>query len=280
MNPMNANNPNRASNFVVVLDRPQNASNIGAVVRAMKNMGFFRLRLVNPKPYEREQLLRIAHRGDDLIDAIKTYTSLDDALADVALVVGASSRAHAGKAFTNEVEALSADLASRAGTAPVALLFGTEADGLDNFALDRCHLVAALPVDPVYSSLNLAQAVLIFLYELRKAVHAAPDSPSYVSPQTLTPERSTPQGAAPRALVPQEATAQADLQRLFAMAEEMLHQASFFRYNPEFVMRTLRDLAFRAQPAPDETALLVSIVRRLLYVMAEQERAGEERAEQ
>ena len=157
----------------------------------------------------------------------------------------------------------------------MAILFGTEADGLDHFALDRCHTVAAVPVDPNYPSLNLAQAVLLFLYELRRNAHAEPASPSYVATQTLTPQRSTPQGAALRALMPQDATSQADLQRLFEMTEAMLHQASFFRYNPEFVMRTLRDLVFRAQPAPDETAMLVSIGRRILYELGAQTRAAE-----
>lgn len=264
-----------AKNIVVVLDRPKNPLNIGAVLRAMLNMGFSSLRLVNPKPYEREQVLRVAHRSDELLDSAQIYTSLDEALADVAFVVGTSTRAHAGKPFTNDVEAVSTDLASRSSAARVALLFGTEADGLDHYALDRCHMVAALPVDPAFPSLNLAQAVLIFLYELRRIAHADPASPSHVATQTLTPQRSTPQGAAPRALTPQDATSQADLQRLFEMTETMLHQASFFRYNPEFVMRTLRDLVFRAQPAPDETALLVSIVRRIMYELDARPRALE-----
>lgn len=257
------------SNVIIVLDRPQNVSNIGSVVRAMKNMGFSKLRLVNPKPFEREAVLRVAHRSEDLLDSMRVFTNLDDALADSTYVVGASTRAHAGKPFTNDVATLSSSIRTRSVGAPVALLFGTEADGLDHFALDRCHLVAALPVNPDYPSLNLAQAVLLFLYELRKVVHADPASQAYAQPSTLTPERSTPHGATPRKLSEQPGTPQGELQRLFDMTEEMLNRASFFRYNPVFVMRTVRDLTFRAQPAPNETALLVSIVRRLLYVMNE-----------
>ena len=51
-------------------------------------------------------------------------------------------------------------------------------------------------------------------------------------------------------LTPQEPTPQADLERLFTMTEEMLHEASFFRYNPEFVMRTLRDLVYPCPACP------------------------------
>ncbi len=263
-----------ATNIVIVLDRPRNPLNIGAVIRAMMNMGFTSLRLVNPKrPLNREQILRVAHRGEEWLDSAQIFDNLDKALADVTFVVGTSRRASGGKPFSNDVETVTGDLAARACTAPVALLFGTEPDGLNNHALDRCHMVASLPVNPIYPSLNLAQAVLIFLYELRRAVHANPASPAYAERQSLTPALASPQGSAPRDLTPQEPTPQVDLERLFTMTEEMLHEASFFRYNPEFVMRTLRDLVYRAQPAGDETALLVSIVRRLLYVMNEQDNA-------
>ena len=263
-----------AANIVIVLDRPQNPLNIGAVIRAMMNMGFPTLRLVDPKPFEREAILRVAHRGDELLDAARIYADLDEALADVTYVVGASTRASAGKPFTNDVESVSANLANRSATAKVALLFGTEPDGLNNHALDRCHMIAALPVNPIYPSLNLAQAVLIFLYELRRVVHADASSPEHAPIQALTPKLASPQGSAPRPLAPKDPTPQADLQRLFTMAEEMLHEASFFRYNPEFVMRTLRDLVFRAQPDPYETGMLVSIVRRILYELNDRDNSS------
>ena len=263
-----------AANIVIVLDRPRNPLNIGAVIRAMMNMGFSSLRLVNPKqPLNREQILRVAHRGEEMLDSAQIFENLDDALADITFVVGTSRRASAGKPFSNDVEAVTADLATRAVIAPVALMFGTEPDGLDNYALDRCHMVASLPVNPIFPSLNLAQAVLLFLYELRPAIHADPDSPAHAERLTLTPQEASPQGSAPRALTHQEHTPQADLNRLYTMTEAMLTEASYFRYNPEFVMRTLRDLVFRAQPAPDETAMLISIVRRMLYVMNEQDDA-------
>ena len=68
---------------MVVLDRPQDAVNIGAVVRAIKNMGFSQLRLVNPRPYEPQDLARVAHHAEDIIAAIRIYATLDEALADV-----------------------------------------------------------------------------------------------------------------------------------------------------------------------------------------------------
>ena len=231
-------------NIIIVLDRPQNPANIGAVVRAMKNMAVGTLRLVNPAPFERAELLRYAHRCNDVVDALTVHATLREALADVQFVVGTAALAHADLPQTMDVRTLAADLVNRAAAGGmVALLFGTEADGLDRGALDRCHLLASLPVNPDYPALNLAQSALIFLYELHMA-RGQPESPS-----------APPPG-------PQQAT-QAELDRLFALTEEVLGAADFFRYNPAMVMRTLRQLTFRAAPSPEDSALLMAILRKL-----------------
>jgi TrmH family RNA methyltransferase len=131
----------------------------------------------------------------------------------------------------------------------VALLFGAEADGLDRVALDRCHLIAMIPANPEYPALNLAQAVLLLLYELRMAVVGAASS---VQPE---PQRAT----------------QAQLERLFQSSEAALASIGFFRYNPAAVMRTLRQLAYRAALQPEETALLLAMARRIEHAAARQE---------
>ncbi len=186
------------AHLAIVLDRPQNPANIGAVVRAMKNMGFSDLRLVNPAPFERPDLLRYAHRCDDLVAALTIYATLDDALADATYVVGTAALVHPDRPYSTDVRGLAADLVEHAAVGRVALVFGTEADGLDRAALDRCHLIAALPVNPGYPALNLAQSVLIFLHELRLATvgelaiaagkGAGPGEPRRADP-TLCPHR-------------------------------------------------------------------------------------------
>jgi tRNA C32,U32 (ribose-2'-O)-methylase TrmJ len=99
--------------FVVVLDRPQDPINVGAVVRAVKNMGLRRLRLVRPAPFEREELLRIAHHSEDLLDWIEVFDGLDDALADTVFVVGTAAVQHSGHTQTRDVRGLAATLVAR-----------------------------------------------------------------------------------------------------------------------------------------------------------------------
>jgi tRNA/rRNA methyltransferase len=229
--------------IVVVLDRPQDPLNIGAVVRAMKNMGFHRLRLVQPAPFDRSVITRLAHRSEDLIDQISIHADLDSALADVHFVVGTDAQPHSDYPVTGDVRGLASNLLQRAAAGQqIALLFGTESDGLDRVALDRCHVIAVLPTDPAYPALNLAQAVLIFLYELRTVAFnplpAAADQPALMS--------------------------QADLTRLFALVEQALSAVGFFKYNPQMVMRSLRQMAYRAELTPDDAALLMAIARQAL----------------
>lgn len=241
--------------IVVVLHRPEDPVNIGAVVRAMRNMGFDQLRLVQPVPYTADHLLRVAHHCEDLVERIQVFETLDAALADIHFVVGTAAIDHRGRRTTGNIRGLAAELAGRAATQRIALLFGPEADGLDRAALDRCHLVAALPTNPDYPALNLAQSVLLFLYEVRMAaIEAPPASPA------------TPAVAD-----------QADLERLFLVTESTLRAAGFFRYNPEVVMRTLRQIAYRAALQPADVELLFAMARKMQRAMLTGRAADDER---
>lgn len=253
-------NTDRNRGIVVVLDRPQDAVNIGTVVRAIKNMGFSQLRLVNPRPFSPQELARIAHHAEDVIAAIRTYATLDEALADVVYVVGTSAIAHAGRPLRRDIEPLSRELMQKVLSGPVALLFGTEDDGLDNAALDRCHAIAALPTNPAYPALNLAQSVLLFLYEISRqrvpaALQESTGSQTPTSPTTTSP--TTP-------------VTQAQLEQLFTLGEQALAAISFFKYSPQVVMRTLRQVAYRAELQPQEAALLMAVTRQVLYVAERQ----------
>lgn len=225
----------------VVLHRPQEATNVGAVIRAMKNMGISDLRLVQPEPFERADLLRVAHRCDDLVSAMRVYNDLDEALAEMVYVVGTAALAHRKRPQTQDVRTLAAALLERSKDGRVALLFGEEADGLDHYALDRCHLIATLPSNPAYPALNLAQSVLLLLYELRMAAVGAPAATPSATPLAQ----------------------QSELEQLFKVSEAALHAIDFFKYSPTLVMRTLRQLTYRAQLTTEETALLAAIARKI-----------------
>lgn len=255
---MNTDNAGLSSRFVVVLDRPQDAVNIGAVVRAVKNMGFSQVRLVNPRPFAPFELARVAHHAEDVIAALRSYATLDAALADAVYVVGTAAVTHAGRPLRRDMETLSRELVRRGQAGTVAILFGTEDDGLDSAALDRCHCILTLPTNPHYPALNLAQSVLLVLYELAKCAGTTSAPASVEAASACAPALPTSPSAAQ--LVPQ-----AQLAQLFTLSEEALEAIGFFKYNPQAVMRTLRQLAYRAELRPQEAALLMAIARQALY---------------
>lgn len=231
--------------FILVLHQPRDVRNIGAVVRAMKNLGFTRLRLVAPEPYDSADLLGIAHRSEDLVAAIALYSDLPAALADVRYVLGTSERAHPERPMRNDLRPLAAELVARAAVGPVALLFGPEDHGLDRAAFDRCHAVLTLPVDPTYPSLNLAQAALLLLYELRQA---ALDPPS--APPARTP-----------------APAAAHEQLAVALAAAMAASDFVKSGDGAASLRRLRALITRAEPDAAELALLTALLRELVAAL-------------
>lgn len=239
--------------FITVLHRPQDPRNIGAVVRALKNMGFRRLRLVQPPPFAPGDLTAVAHRSEDLVAGIEVYADLDAALADARFVVGTSERAHPERPMRADVRAFAAELVARAASAgPVALLFGPEDHGLDNAAFDRCHAVLTLPADPAYPSLNLAQAVLLTLYEVRMAA-AGPLPPS--------PSRSP-------------ATA-AELAAAFEALAAAVEAVGFVKSGDgAAVLRRLRALITRAEPDSREAALLAAFAREVVHAL--RRRGGKE----
>ncbi len=232
----------------VVLHEPQDPVNIAAVVRAMKNMGVHDLRLVNPADYDPSRIEMVAHGTRDIVERIRHETTLDDALAGCARVAGFTARHRTAKRTIVDPRAAAAELARVASDAPVALLFGREDRGLDNDALDRAHLVVTIPTTD-HASLNLAQAVLIGLYEMHLA---APEAS-----RELKPARKD----APPASAEQ-------YERLFLDAHRALAALDFFRTrNPELILRTVRSLAYRASPDAREIelvrAMAIEVVRTI-----------------
>ncbi|HWQ11257.1 MAG TPA: RNA methyltransferase [Roseiflexaceae bacterium] len=242
-------------NLIVILKHPQKVSNIGGAVRAMKNMGLRRLRLVRPPPFAPADVLGIAHRSEDLLAALETFDTLDAALADAIFVAGTTARPRGTLARLSTPREAAGVLLARAASGPVALLFGPEDNGLTNEDLDRCHLALTIPADPAYPSLNLAQAVLLTAYELRLAA---------------------PTPAAPRPPHAPPATA-AQLEQLFLAAERALWGIEFFKaQQARGVLRTLRALVHRAGPDAHEAKLLTAMC---LEALAFLRRKGIEPAE-
>ena len=229
------------SNVVIVLDEPQNLVNVAGVIRAMKNMGLFRLRVVNPAEWDAWRITGIAHRTEDIVESTEHHHTLEAAVADCVLVVGTSARPRTAQRNYDWARAWAPRILERAQDGPVALVFGREDRGLSNEALDRCDGVALVPTDPDYSSLNLAQACLLLAYELFLAAGEG--------------ERDLPRG--------KRYTGPADRQEMelmFQALEGGLRRIDFFNARaPENVMRTFRTLLSRAEPERQEAGLMQAL---------------------
>ncbi len=240
--------PDPLTRIVIVLHRPQVVANIGATVRAMKNMGVRQLRLVQPVAYTPEQISALAHRSADLLHATRHYPDLASAIGDAVYVVGTSARQHRDYPVQPDLRRAAHTLLQATQRGTVALVFGAEDNGLQRAELDLCQQVLHIPTDPAYSSLNLAQAVLLVLYELRMAAVGPPP----------------PASAVPVPPVPTAAEL-SDLEQAWTVA---LTELDFFETrNPAIPLRRLRRLLHRAQPDRREVAMLRaiahSITRRL-----------------
>ena len=264
--PASAGGLNRAAldGIIVVLWETQDYVNIAGTIRAMKNFGLSRLRLVSPAEWDPWRIAGIAHDTEDLIAATELYDTLPAALADCSYAVGFTARARRAKRAVTRPRELAPDLLARAANSeadesgPVALLFGREDHGLSNEALDLCHGIAIIPTNPRHSSLNLAQAVLVIAYELWMAAEG--EAQPFRAPRRTAPP----------------ATIQ-HFERLFTDAERALWAVDFFKSRQtESVMRTLRELAHRAEPDAREAGFLRAIAIEVVKYVARMKEEGAE----
>ncbi|MDR2193193.1 MAG: RNA methyltransferase [Treponema sp.] len=157
------------SDVIIILVRPEEAGNVGAVCRAMKNCGLSRLRLVNPAELHEGTIRARAVHAEDVWLNAEQFTSLDKAVADCSLIIGTTRRrGHKRKSVTMPPDEAAAFLKDHKGNA--ALLFGNERTGLEEVELDLCSLASHIPASSAFPSLNLSHAVQIYGYELFKTL--------------------------------------------------------------------------------------------------------------
>jgi tRNA/rRNA methyltransferase len=159
----------KRENISIILVDPQIPENIGAAVRAMNNMGIRRLILVKPRIYDIECIAKVATvHSAGIIEDIEVYDDLRDALGTFHYVVGTTARLGAMRPALITPKGLAGDLVSITQNNRVAIIFGPEDRGLSNDQLRFCHTIANIPTSE-FSSLNLAQAVMIICYEIFQA---------------------------------------------------------------------------------------------------------------
>lgn len=170
-------------NVAVVLHEPHFPENIGAAARAAKNMGVKRLIVVNPRDCDLTRILKMAtHTAEDVVADMEVYDELEDALAPFSHVVGTTARTGSHRQTVRNPRRLAEDLIPITQENLTAILFGTETRGLTNGELKYCHSLVTIPTAD-FSSLNLAQAVMIMLYEIFLAGN---DEPKTFVPRLAT----------------------------------------------------------------------------------------------
>lgn len=231
----------------VVLVRPQIAGNIGAVARLMENFNAGRLVLVQPEadPKSREAMQRSTH-GEHRLHTARVVSSLAEALEGAVFAIGASRR----RGPAHQVDDLSPAqmahiLRDKSNDGDVALLFGTEDNGLSREDLLSCDLVVNIPASPDYATLNLSHAVAICLYETFVAMIGRDE-------------------AAPP---PRRRSEPADLALMDRLMAKLQHALSTIGYlnpdNPDHLMFPIRNILSRAELTRAEAQILIGLAQQI-----------------
>lgn len=258
---MSPNSDDNMNDFLsrirVVLVNTSHPGNIGAVARAMKNMGLRRLYLVEPTEFPSGQARARASGATDILEQARVVTSLDEAITGCSVVMGASARLRTIPWPTLDPRAAAEKVLGVIDTAEAALVMGRENNGLTNEELDRCNYLVHIPANPEYSSLNIAAATQVLVYELRMTL---------LEQQGRRDNRF--HSDHPRATAD-------DLERFYEHIQQTLVELGFLNPRaPRQIMRRLRRLFGRAEMDRME----INILRGILT--AAQEKAARVKTEQ
>lgn len=221
---------------VIILVRPQLGENIGMCARAMLNCGLENLRLVAPRDgWPNAKAKAAAADADRVIDSLEVFDSVDAAVSDCHRVFATTARTRSVGVPVLGAEEASPIIRSEGDAgSTVAILFGPEASGLTNEDLVRADTLIRFPTNPDFSSLNLAQSVLLFGWEWKRGE----DYEVEFEPGT--------------------AATRTELETLIRRFESLLEEAGFF-LTPELKpssLQTLRTILTRSMMSDREVQFL------------------------
>jgi tRNA/rRNA methyltransferase len=238
------------SRFRIVLVSPSGPANVGAVCRAMANMGLSELVIVTPRCDVRDEAaVAYAAHGRAVLDAALVAPDIGHALAGCARSYATSSKLGLYRRQAAVTPAEAAPEAARlAAAGPVAFVFGREDYGLQNRELLNFDRVVAIPTDEAYPVMNLAAAVTVVCYELRRA---------WLATQGRSP--------LPMAIDPGLATAERK-QILFDKLFDALDRVGFFfGQNPDHLKYALRHLFGRIDLSVNEADILIGLASQVRW---------------
>jgi tRNA/rRNA methyltransferase len=233
--------------FRVVLCRPSHPGNIGAVARAMKNMGLHQLFLVNPlcdiqhTPEDRDEAYARASGAGSVLDNATYCTHIHQAIGSCVDSFGMTARRRERIIHPYPLREAVTTAYQRSQHGSIAFVFGNETHGLTTEELSACKSMAYIPANPEYASLNLAAAVQLLSYELYVQQTEIPIL-DYIPPEQPLAE-------------------QQQVNRLLSSLEQMLQETGFLDpVNPKQLMPRLQRFFHRANVEADEVHLLTGII--------------------
>ena len=235
-----------------VLVETSHPGNVGSAARALKTMGFSDLHLISPKiagVAQTPEAIALASGAVDVLESSQETSSLESAVQGCTLVLGLTSRDREfGPPALNWQDARPLVQAAIAGNQRVALLFGPERTGLDNHHLSLCTHRVWLDANPLYPSLNLAQAIMVCAFTLRESLG---EDLGLLSSDSIT-----------------EAVDYADPAAVAAMLEHWREGLEAIGYldpaNPKKLMPRLQALFARTRLHKEEIDLLRGIAKQML----------------
>lgn len=170
MNEASETSPTEQAKPAIILVEPQLAENIGMVARAMANFGLTELRLVAPRNgWPKKGAHQAASGATHILEGATLFPDVRAAIADLSYVFATTARERGQmKRVYGPDEAMGEAAGRLAAGQRLGILFGRERTGLENDEVSLADAIITFPVDPRFSSLNLAQAVLLVSYEWHK----------------------------------------------------------------------------------------------------------------
>ncbi len=224
----------------IILLRPRYPENIGAAARAIRNMGIGQLVLVSPENCDLTRILKMAtHVASDVVEEMEVFEDLKDAVAPYQYIVGTTARLGGERQTVFSPPEMAKILVPISRENKIAILFGPEDRGLTNEDIRLCHALVNIPTAE-FSSLNLAQAVMIICYELFKA--------------SLGPGQEK---------VPRLAERH-ELEGMYKQLQEILIRVDFIKPdNPDYWMNNMRRFFNRLPLRAKEVRIIRGICRQI-----------------
>lgn len=241
---MKSENQPDFSRFRVILKKTGYPENIGASARAMLNMGFSDLALVAPRNFDIERIKKTAtHEAAIIVDKISIFSSIEEAVSDCGFVAGTTARSGRRRANMCSPAEAAGKMLEAAGKNKTAILFGPEDRGLENADLTFCDILVNIPTRG-FSSVNLAQSVMITCYELCRQ-------------ENVFSEKQVPKLAEKR-----------ELESMYNKLDNLMDKAGYKNpENPEWAATRFRQFFSRTGLLSREVALVKSFADRLLNLI-------------